>query len=177
MSEKYKTSGDGLYFVTMTVVGWLDVFTRREYQQIFIDSIIFCQQNKNLKVYCYCLMPSHFHFITYSEKGEISNILRDMKKFTAKELIQAIQDNPQESRKELFLNQFAYYGKNSGMKQELQFWQHENHPFFLFSNKMIQQKVNYILFNPVEAGFVNLPQEWRLSSANEQSPIKIDEKI
>ncbi len=177
MSEKYKTSSDGLYFVTMTVVGWLDVFTRREYQQILIDSLTFCQQHKNLKIYCYSLMPSHFHFITYSENGELSGILRDMKKFTAKQLIKAIEENLQESRRELFLNQFAYYGKTSGMKQEMQFWKHDNHPFFLYTNKMIQQKVNYILMNPVEAGFVNLPQEWRLSSANEQSPIKVDERI
>lgn len=53
----------------------------------------------------------------------------------------------------------------------------DNHPFFLFSNKLIQQKVDYIHYNPVEAGFVNQPQKWRLSSANEQSPIKLDERI
>ena len=40
---------------------------------------------------------------------------------------------------------------------------------------MIEQKINYIHNNPVEAGFVNNANEWRLSSANEESPIKIDE--
>jgi putative transposase len=84
MSEKYKTYSDGLYFISFSVVGWLDVFTRREYQDILIDSIEFCRKNKNLKIYCYCVMPSHVHFITYSENGELSNILRDMKSFTAK---------------------------------------------------------------------------------------------
>ena len=46
--------------------------------------------------------------------------------------------------------------------------------FFLYSNKVIQQKVDYIHNNPVEADFVNQPQEWRLISANEQSPIKLN---
>ena len=54
---------------------------------------------------------------------------------------------------------------------------HERGRSRLRSNKMIHQKINYIHVNPVEAGFVNLPQEWRLSSANEQSPIKLDERI
>ena len=117
------------------------------------------------------------HFITYSENGEISGILRDMKAYTAKQLIKAIELNPQESRREWLLNQFEFYGKTSPQKQTMQFWKHDNHPFFLYSNKMIHQKVNYIHVNPVEAGFVNQPHEWRLSSANEQSPIKLDERI
>ncbi len=59
----------------------------------------------------------------------------------------------------------------------MQFWKHDNHPFFLYCNKVIQQKVDYIHNNPVEAGFVNKPQEWRLSSVNEQSPIKLNQQI
>jgi putative transposase len=75
-----------------------------------------------------------YSFITYSENGELSNTLRDMKSFTAKQLIKAISENPQESRKEWMLNQFKYYGSISPQKQEMQFWKHDNHPFFLYSN-------------------------------------------
>ncbi|MEO6902466.1 MAG: transposase [Bacteroidia bacterium] len=177
MSEKYKTDSNGLYFVSFSVVGWIDVFTRIEYQNILIESIQFCQKNKNLKIYCYCIMPSHVHFITYSEDKELSVILREMKSFTAKQLIKAITENPQESRKKWMLHQFEDYGKNSPQKQTMQFWKHDNHPFFLYSNTMIQQKVDYIHYNPVEAGFVNLPQEWRMSSANENGPIRLNERI
>ena len=42
---------------------------------------------------------------------------------------------------------------------------------------MIKQKVDYIHDNPVEAGLENYPHEWRMSSANEQSPIKLNERI
>ena len=177
MSEKYKTDSDGLYFVTFSVVSWIDVFTRREYQDILTDSIAYCQQHKNLIIYCYCIMPSHVHFITYSENGEISNVLRDLKSYTAKQIIKAIEENPRESRKEWMLNKFEYHGKISPQKQKMQFWKHDNHPFFLYSNKVIQQKVDYIHNNPFEAGFVNQPQEWRLISANEQSTIKLNERI
>lgn len=174
MSESYKTHSDGLYFVSFSVIGWIDVFTRRGYQEILVKSIKYCQQNKNLKLYYYAIMPSHIHFITYSENGELSGILRDMKAYTAKQIIKAIEENPQESRKEWMLNQFRYHGNNSAQKQAMQFWKHDNHPFFLCSNRMIKQKVDYIHYNPVESGYVNYPQEWRLSSANEQSPIKLE---
>lgn len=177
MSEKYKIHDSGFYFVTFSVVGWLDLFTRRIYQDLLLDSIQYCQRNKNLKVFCYCIMPSHVHLIAYSEGGELSNILRDFKSFTAKQIIKAIEENPQESRKEYFLNQIKFYGRISPQKQTMQFWKHDNHPFYLYSKEMIQQKIDYILNNPVEAGFVNHPYEWRLSSANESSLIKLHSEL
>ncbi|MFN7691402.1 MAG: REP-associated tyrosine transposase [Bacteroidota bacterium] len=173
MSEKYKTTEDGLYFVSFSVVGFMDVFTRRKYQEILVESFIFCQLQKGLKLYCYCIMTNHIHFIAASENGSLSNILRDFKSFTATEIMDAISKNIQESRKEWLQAQFKNFGSKSPQKQINQFWKHDNHPFFLYSREMIEQKVNYIHHNPVEAGFVNEPHEWRLSSANEQSPIKV----
>ena len=172
MSESYKIHEDGLYFVSFAVVGWLDVFTRRTYQDILIDSLVYCQQNKELKLYCYCIMPNHVHFIAHSNNGSLSDILRDMKSHTAKEIMTAINENNQESRKELFLHQFKYFGTKN-KNATAQFWKHDNHPFYLYSNAMIDQKVNYIHQNPVVAGFVNEAHEWRLSSANPLSPIKM----
>ena len=93
MTEKYKTHSDGLYFVSFSVVDWIDVFTRREYQEILVESISFCQLHKKLQIYCYCLMPSHVHFISYSENGELSNMLRDFKSFTAKKIILFVNFN------------------------------------------------------------------------------------
>jgi REP element-mobilizing transposase RayT len=117
-------------------------------------------------------MPNHVHFIADSYDGSLSNILRSFKSHTAKALMAAISDNPQESRKELFLHQFHYYGKKS-KHNENQFWKHDSHPFYLYSNEMIDQKIKYIHKNPVEAGFVNEAHEWRLSSANPNFEIKL----
>ena len=174
MSESYKIHDDGLYFATFSVVGWLDVFTRRIYQDILTESIQFCQTKKDLKLYCYCVMPSHTHLIAASENGNLTNILRSMKSFTAMETMNAIRNNPQESRRDWLLNQFEFYG-NKSKDAEMQFWKHDNHPFFLHSEKLINQKINYIHQNPVDAGFVNDPRAWRLSSANPESPVKIME--
>jgi putative transposase len=108
MSEVYKTHSDGLYFVSFSVIGWVDIFTRRSYQEILINSIHYCQQHKSLMIYCYCIMPSHIHFITYSESGNLSNTLRDFKSFTANQLLKAIAESPQESRKEWISLRLSY---------------------------------------------------------------------
>jgi putative transposase len=95
-----------------------------------------------------------------------------LKSFTAKELIKSITENIKESRKELLLHQFKYFGSYN-KNVEMQFWNHDNHPFYLYRDLMIQQKQDYIHQNPVKAGFVDEAQNWRLSSANTESPIKV----
>ena len=49
MSRKYKFHNEaGLYFVTMATVYWLDIFTRRIYKDIIIDSMEYCKKEKGL---------------------------------------------------------------------------------------------------------------------------------
>jgi putative transposase len=78
-------------------------------------------------------------------------------------------DNPQESRKEWM----AWMMKRAGGKTSYiigqQFWQHHNKPIELWSPDVINQKLDYIHLNPVEAGFVTEPNYWKYSSAIEYS--------
>ena len=47
MSKAYKFKNlEGLYFVSFATVGWIDVFTREIYRNIFIESIKYCQKAK-----------------------------------------------------------------------------------------------------------------------------------
>jgi len=46
------------------------------------------------------------------------------------------------------------------------------HTLLLIHHTICETQIDYIHFNPVEAGFVNQPQDWRLSSASEDSPVK-----
>lgn len=48
MSRNYKFyNPEGLYFISFAVIGWLDVFIRYEYKDLFIESINYCQQKKD----------------------------------------------------------------------------------------------------------------------------------
>lgn len=56
MSRKYKFHNpDGLYFVTFAVQGWIDVFTRNEYKDILVDNIAYCQKQKELELFAWCI--------------------------------------------------------------------------------------------------------------------------
>ncbi len=173
MSEYLKMIEGKAYFITFTVVDWLDVFLKDEYTSILIDSIKYCQKNKGLEVYAYCIMPSHVHMIAAATTGTLSAILRDLKEHTSKEIIKAIKENQRESKREILLQQFLLAGKESSQKQMYKFWQSGNHPIELYSDKFITQKETYIHMNPVEAGIVSKPEYYRLSSASDESPIKV----
>jgi len=91
---------EGIHFITFAVVKWVDVFTRKEYRDIVIDSIKHCQANKGLVLHCWCLMSNHIHLVVSAKEHNTSDILRDFKKFTSKQIIQAIKEHPKESRRE-----------------------------------------------------------------------------
>jgi putative transposase len=167
MSRKYKIKDqDKLYFVTFTVIRWLDVFTRNEYKDIFLASIKYCQKHKGLELCAYCIMTSHIHMIIGRNKETgLDGIIRDIKKYTSVKIIECIKNNTHESRKELFLWLFEKEGINNCNNTRYQFWQQHNQPIELSTNEMIDQRLAYIHNNPVEAGIVLSPEHYLYSSA------------
>lgn len=166
MSRNYKFHNpEGLYFVSFAVVYWLDVFTRNEYKDILINSLTYCQENKGMEIVAYCIMSNHVHLIFRSEAGNPAKLLGDFKRFTSKKIVEAIKENLRESRKEFFLAQFKEAALTTSNVKKYQFWRHDNKPIELWSNAVIQEKIDYIHNNPVEAGIVNLPEDYVYSSA------------
>ena len=92
-------------------------------------------------------------------------MIRDFKGFTSRQIIKAIQENNQESRKEWMLWMFAKAGEKNSNIKNYQLWQQHNHPIQIWSLKVSEQNLNYIHQNPVESGFVTEPWEWKYSSA------------
>jgi REP element-mobilizing transposase RayT len=167
MSRNYKFHNpEGVYFISFAVVGWLDVFTREEYKSILIESLHYCQREKGMEVFAWCIMTSHVHLI-FRSIGERNPelLIGDFKRFTSKAIVKAIKDNPLESRKEFLLDQFLKAGAESSNVKSYQFWRHDNKPIELWSNKVIDEKLNYIHNSPVEEGIVFRPEDYLYSSA------------
>lgn len=170
MSSKYKfIKSDGIYFVTGTVVGWIDIFTRTIYKEILLDSLRYCQKNQGLCIHAWVLMPNHFHLICSAKDGNLGLVLKNIKSFTAMKLIDSIINNKQESRKDWMLNFFEESGSKIKTNLKYQFWQHENQPILLDNQEMYNQRLNYLHQNPVRAGFVVEPEHWLYSSAYDYS--------
>jgi REP element-mobilizing transposase RayT len=158
MGRKYTISDSTqLHFVSFATVRWIDVFVRRTYCEIITDSLKYCMDHKGLELYAWCIMSSHVHLIISSENDNLSDILRDLKRHTSKTILKAIEENPEESRKEWMLWMFARAGQRNSNNETYQFWQQNNQPIQLSNHEMIIQRLNYLHNNPVTSGSVSKP--------------------
>jgi REP element-mobilizing transposase RayT len=78
----------------------------------------YCQEYKGIKLHAWVIMTNHVHMILSSDTNKIENLVRDIKKYSSKKIIAAIQENPVESRKEWMLNLFSYAGKNNSNNKD-----------------------------------------------------------
>jgi len=156
---------NAVYFLTFTVVGWIDVFTRKEHKLIILNSLKFCTDNKGLVLYSWCLMSNHLHLIASAKEGfRLSDIIRDFKKFTAKRVLKMIHKNL-ESRRDWMLFRFEYAGRYLKRIKKFKFWRDGYHAILLDTDELVFQKLNYIHQNPVKAMIVDQPEHYLFSSA------------
>lgn len=152
------------HYLTLQVVEWVDIFTRKIYRDIIVDALNYCIQHKGLTVYGYVVMSNHIHLIVQSRNEDLSGTLRDFKSFTSKELLKAI-GTENESREKWMLSIFKHAAIQHKRNSEYQLWTHENHAMEIFSYNFFENKLDYIHANPVRAGLVENPQEYIYSSA------------
>jgi putative transposase len=156
----------GIYFLTCTVVEWIDVFSRPIYADLVIESLKFCIREKGLQVHAWVLMSNHLHLIASAKEGfDLSDVLRDFKKFTAGKILQTLTDLKTESRKNWMLWLFRKAGTDNVRNHQFQFWIQDNHPVELNNQDRFKQRLQYLHENPVRAGLVWQPWEYRYSSA------------
>jgi putative transposase len=173
MSRKYKFRDQTAnYFVSFATVNWIDVFTRRVYKDIIVDSLNYCLENKGLIIYGWVIMSNHIHLIIGTNDLELQYILRDLKKYTSKAIIDAIKDNQQESRKKWMLSMFEKAGEKNSNNKHYQFWQQHNQPIVLSNTDIFEQKLNYLHENPVQSGFVDNEADYPYSSARDYADEK-----
>jgi len=156
-----------IHFITFAVVEWVDVFTRKGYRDIVLESIQHCQDFRGLLLHCWCIMSNHLHLIVSARNKDLSDILRDFKKFTSKQIIKTISESKQESRREWMLQIFSEHGEKNSRNKNYQFWRQDNQPQELYSSSFVFQKLNYIHNNPVKAGIVEKPEHYLYSSAKD----------
>src|ERR1700722_3416266 len=106
MALKNRIDTDLTYFLTLTVVDWVDIFTRPVYKNIITDSLGYCIRDKGLQLNAWVLMSNHLHLVASATgKDSLSDILRDMKKYTSKKIVGTIELVP-ESRRDWLLYRF-----------------------------------------------------------------------
>ena len=149
------------HFLTITVIEWMDIFTKLEYFQTIIDSLKFCRENKGLLLYEYVIMTNHSHLIVRAkEHYNLSQIISDFKKHTTRQILKILESDNRKYILTLIKNS---YSKKLGYNNQI--WKRENHAEPIAGERFFFQKVNYIHNNPVKKGFVAKAEDWLYSSA------------
>ena len=113
----------------------------------------YCQKDKRLILHGYVIMreaaPSnHIHVIFQTETGNLSDLVRDFKVFTAKKILETISVGP-ESRSDWMLKRFQFAAQSQSRNSNIhgaatRFWDYGNHPEEIFSENFFWTKMNYI---------------------------------
>ena len=111
--------------------------------QIVQDTLLFNHQKK-YELICWCIMPNHVHTLIAPVEGmSLSEIMYDWKSYTT-------------------------HAINKALNRKGKLWMMEYFDRFIRDNDHFQKVVNYIHNNPVKAGLVADPADWRWSSASSQ---------
>ena len=154
MRTMYKVFEQNLiHFVTSTVINRLQIFNDGEIANILLEEFRFRIKNNDLNVYAFVIMPDHFHAIL--ECDNLSGMMRNIKSFSGKKILEHIRN----SENTFFLERFMVNDS------KYQVWQNDYHPQLIFNDEMFRQKVEYIHNNPIKAGLVENQVDWKLSSA------------
>ena len=157
MSQFRKTTPNDIYFVTLTLVGWINLFDREDYKRIIIKNLQYCQNKENLDIFAYVVMSNHIHMVCRRIDYDLNELIGRFKSFTAKEFKSEINNNPKESRRKWLNTLFKHFAILDKSFKEYHFWQRNNQPTLISDNYMLEQKINYTHENPVKAGLVTDP--------------------
>ena len=148
-----------IFFTTATINKWLNLLEKDEYKDILISSLKYLVQNERLYIYAFVIMPNHIHIIWSENNNTLKETAKaSFFKFTSKHfLIKLTQTNP-EFLKKFFVNK---------RDRKYQFWQRNSLDIEIYSERIFDQKLNYIHNNPLQPKW-NLekrPVDYKYSSA------------
>jgi putative transposase len=167
-----------LYFITTTAANRAHFFASDVNKQIILDSIKYMQLQGWFRLYGFVIMPNHIHLLVrFLDPFKLSGVMRDFKKYTAKQII---RNCLAENNKEL-LESFEKAARSS-WKQKYKVWEEGFDAREVFSLDFLVQKFDYIHHNPCQPywGLVEKPEDYKWSSAcfyllNGQAIIPVDD--
>jgi len=150
------------FFVTTTIVDHARVFANEGYCMILIRNIQHYQQRFRFTVLGYVLMPSHFHWVVEVDPafGTISDIMRDIKKHSAWDLLETLRSDQRNDLIRIFADAASGYDD-----QRSKVWMDRFDDEVIRNEAMLRTKLEYIHQNPVKAGLVAKAEDYRFSSA------------
>lgn len=143
-------------FYTATILKWQQILSDDKHKDIIVDSLKFLVTEKRIELNAFVIMPNHIHLIWQPMFGFTpSDIQSSFMKYTAQQLKRSLTKN------KVTLEAF----KVNKYDREYQIWKREPLGIELISPAVFNQKLDYIHYNPVQAGLCINPEDYFYSSA------------
>lgn len=153
------TEPDRPHFLTCTVMEWLPLFSRPALVEIVLDCWRYQQKHQGLQLYGYVVMENHLHYLAQAD--DLCRCVASFKSFTARKAIEHLHSIGATKA----LERLRVAKRMHKHDREYQFWQEGSHAELVCSEAVMHQKLEYIHYNPVRRGYVDLAEHWRYSSA------------
>jgi putative transposase len=136
----------------------LPIFRTEALKQVLCSAWTEAKERHNILIFAYVIMPDHVHLLASADR-EMADILRLLNGIAARRIIEHLRQNGHEG------SLLKLRGGIRERNHRHSVWQHHADSLQIFGEDTFCQKVDYIHLNPVQAGLVNGPLEYRYSSA------------
>jgi REP element-mobilizing transposase RayT len=106
-----------------------------------LDNLAFYRDRGDFWLHAFVIMPDHLHLLLTPRTRDLSEVMRNLKSYVARQLIEEINDSPP-------------------------VWQTRFHDQVIRSERHFISAVEYIHANPVKAGLCSLAKDFPYSSAS-----------
>ena len=144
-------------FYTATILEWKHLLADDKHKDIIIESLQFIVKEKRIVLNAFVIMSNHIHVIWQPMFGyTASDIQASFMKYTAQQFKRSLIDNNSEMLNDFKVNKYD---------RTYQFWKREPLSVELRTHAVFMQKLEYIHYNPVQAGLCINPEDYYYSSA------------
>ena len=147
------------YFFTATIKDWKHLLKPDKYKEIIVDSLRFLVAEKRVRVFGFVIMPNHLHLIWQVLDGHrYQDVQRDFLKYTAQKIKNDLMT---------YHPKVLEHFKSENKDRKYQIWKYNSLSIELYSEKVFEQKLDYIHNNPIQAkwSLAKLPEDYKYSSA------------
>jgi putative transposase len=163
-----------VHYITSVTNNRLPVFRTTKLKEVMCNALNEVRNSASLLIFAYIIMPDHFHALVGSQRKP-SDVLRYVNGISAHRVISYLRDGGFESS-------LAKLERDSGpRKYQFSLWDHHPNIKLITTENVLIEKANYIHMNPVRAGLVERPEDYRFSSVRfwqrkplEDEPLTVD---
>lgn len=174
-SKTFQISRDNPgYYLTAVTKDRLPVFRTETIARLVCDAIDEARRSGKFLIFAYVLMLDHIHLVTDSSRDS-----QDIHRFVNGIVSRRVINHLKEKGRDESLKKLRVEERADGWKYSL--WQHHPDTRLLWSEQMLWQRIQYTHLNPVRAGLVEHPKDWKWSSAriinarpSQDEPLAVD---